>query len=441
MVDPKAYADVISRISQSRRWITILFTDIVDSTRHWAESGDLETRYRVEQHNQNLIPLVAAYDGELVKTIGDSIMASFADPENAVRAAIAMQHALHEVREKDPDFELKVRIGIHRGRAIVEEADVFGNTVNVAARIEAEAQGDEILISDSVAQSLDQERYYLSRRGSFIPRGKSNSVLLYRVSWWRSESLLTRVPSRRRSAGGLGRSVEMMLYPVCVAAALLAGAAELLPTLPSDLLRSRPGWLSLALNPSWTLENYPQPSLAVLLSLVVILAAPLLAASIRTFWLRGLRAGVAFVLGFALIQFAALSAPIYWPGQFRHTLQIEGLSLVELAEPDVIVRDRPSRDAASLVVLGPGHRLPLDQRALIRREGPWLRVALAPERFGWLPETAAGSGSGPRHRIVPARFRSVESRDLWALAWGATLSLAIFVRSARGDARHRSASV
>ncbi|MCH7866927.1 MAG: adenylate/guanylate cyclase domain-containing protein [Myxococcales bacterium] len=430
------YENATHRISQSRKWITILFTDIVDSTRHWQEMGDIETRYRIEQHNQNLLPLVGAHGGEVVKTIGDSIMASFSEPENAVRSAIAMQHALHEIREKDPDFQLKVRIGIHRGKALVEDDDVYGNTVNVAARVEDEAQGDEILISDSVVQYLDQERYFLSRRGSFTPRGKTNSILLYRVSWWRTESMLDCVP-KRHSGPRLRRLLELMFYPVCTATALLVGAAAIAPT----LLQSRPGWQSLVLNPQWAVENDPQSSLGAALLLVATLAAPLLIRAAREEWLLLLRGAVAFAAGFGMIQLVAYSTPIHWPGEFRHVLETAGQSLVEIREPDLVLHNTPSRDAPVVAVTFPGQRLPLAQTAKTRSAESWLRVAVAPGQFGWLAAEETGAGRAATHQIVPARYGVLEALDLYATLWGVVLSLAVFVRPRPGNARPRSASV
>ena len=413
-----------------------MFTDIVDSTRHWDEMGDIETRYRVQQHDQNLIPLVKAYHGEVVKTIGDSIMASFSEPENAVRSAIAMQHALHEIREKDPDFQLKVRIGIHRGKALVEHDDVYGNTVNVAARVEDEAQGDEILISDSVAQSLDQERYHLSRRGSFTPRGKTNSILLYRVSWWRTDSVLERVP-RRRTNKRIRRLCEMISYPVITAAALLAMGVVTGPM----LLASRPGWQSLLLNPQWSLENDSQTCLVAVLSLVGSLALPLLFRTSRSSWLGLLRCAVAFVAGFAMLKLAAYSAPIEWPGEFRHVLEIEEMSLVEVRKSGLVLRNTPSRDAPIVARTRPGQRLPLVQSAQTRTAGSWLRVAVSPGQFAWLPAADLAEGSAASHRVVPAQFRVLEALDLYAAGWGAALSLSVFVRTRRTNARPGSASV
>ncbi|MCP4037780.1 MAG: hypothetical protein GY733_12640 [bacterium] len=425
------YEDATSKFSHSRRWITILFTDIVDSTRHWHEMGDVETRYRIEQHNQNLIPIVVAYDGEVVKTIGDSIMASFEDPQNAVRAAIAMQHALHAVREKDPEFELKVRIGIHRGRAIVEDEDVFGNTVNVAARVEDQAQGDEILVSDSVAQYLDQERYYLSRRGSFTPRGKSNSILLYRVSWWRSESLLEKVPRSRRAVSiARVRRSELILCSLLASAGLLIAAVELLPA----ALGGRPGWLGLALNPVWTAMVYPGRVASGLVAVVAGLAAIGLW---RPGWVRFLRAAAVFFASFAAIQGAAVLVAIEWPGSFRHDLGVDELTLVTVEEPAVQLRTTPSRDAPAIAELTRGHRLPLDQRSQTRSQGAWLRVAVAPGRFGWLPE----AGGDARPQLGPARFRSIVARDLYACALATCLALGVFVRGHKGNAPRRLASV
>jgi hypothetical protein len=374
---------------------------------------------------------------EAVKTIGDSIMASFSEPENAVRSAIAMQHALHEIREKDPEFQLKVRIGIHRGKALVEQDDVYGNTVNVAARVEDEAQGDEILISDSVAQALDQERYHLSRRGSFTPRGKTNSILLYRVSWWRTDSVLERV-SRRRSGKRTRRLFELISYPIFTAAAVVGLVMETGPM----LLASRPGWQSLVLNPQWSLANASQTCLVAVLSLVASLAAPLLFRALRSPWLDLRRCAVAFAIGFAMLQLAAHSAPIHWPGEFRHVLELEERSLLEIRKSGLALRSTPSRDAPIVAQTLPGQRLPLlVKSAQTRTAGPCLRVAVSPGQFAWLPAGDPATASAAPHRVVPARFRVLEALDLYAAGWGAVLSLSVFVRSRRGNARSRSASV
>ncbi|NIT40519.1 MAG: hypothetical protein GTN46_03035, partial [Gammaproteobacteria bacterium] len=84
------------------------------------------------------------YRGRIVKHIGDSIMASFKSPKTALRAAIGIQQILEKRRNEDPAFQLRVRIGVHTGEALVEDSDIFGDAVNLAARVQNLAKGNEI---------------------------------------------------------------------------------------------------------------------------------------------------------------------------------------------------------------------------------------------------------------------------------------------------------
>jgi class 3 adenylate cyclase len=75
---------IVRQIHRSRRPVTILFTDIEDSTRYWDTYGDVKGRLMVDQHNRLTFPVVKRFGGRIIKTIGDAIMASFKDPEDAV---------------------------------------------------------------------------------------------------------------------------------------------------------------------------------------------------------------------------------------------------------------------------------------------------------------------------------------------------------------------
>jgi hypothetical protein len=218
---------------------------------------------------------------------------------------------------------------------------------------------------------------------------------------------------------------------------LIVSALELAPA----LLESRPGWQSIALNPSWTFENYREVCLTALGLLVLSLALPLFARATRLGWLRRLRVAVAFFAGFAMLQFAAQSVPIDWPGEFRHVLEVKGESLVEVRASELGLRRSPARDAPVVAQTRPGQGLPLVQSAQTKKAGPWLRVALVPGQYGWLPAEKPGAGGQGEIEIVPARFRVLEPLDLYAALWGALLSLAVWAGSRRGDARHRPASV
>ena len=103
----------------------------------------------VDRHNRLLFPMVQKFKGRIIKTIGDSIMAAFSKPEHALKAAVAMQQTMAMERQGDDTFNICIRIGIHTGDAIVEKEDVYGDIVNVAARVEKISKGDEILVSQA----------------------------------------------------------------------------------------------------------------------------------------------------------------------------------------------------------------------------------------------------------------------------------------------------
>ncbi|MEA3437098.1 MAG: adenylate/guanylate cyclase domain-containing protein, partial [Thermodesulfobacteriota bacterium] len=152
---------IIRQIKSTRKQITILFTDIEDSTRYWDTRGDIDGRLMVDYHNRLIFPVIKKFKGKIIKTIGDAIMASFRKPEQALKAAVGIQQMLQQTRSNDKSFGLKVRVGIHTGRAIVEHKDVFGDVVNVTARIEEIGQGNEILISENAAERIDKKAFSL----------------------------------------------------------------------------------------------------------------------------------------------------------------------------------------------------------------------------------------------------------------------------------------
>jgi class 3 adenylate cyclase len=87
---------LVNLIIKSQRSVTILFTDIVDSTHYWGRKGDVRGRLMVDQQNRLIFPVVKKFRGKVVKTIGDAVMATFTNRENAVRAAIGIQQVLSE---------------------------------------------------------------------------------------------------------------------------------------------------------------------------------------------------------------------------------------------------------------------------------------------------------------------------------------------------------
>jgi YD repeat-containing protein len=168
---------------QFRREVTVLFSDIQGSTAYFERRGDLSGRQMVQRHNDLLFPLITQQQGTVLKTIGDAIMASFADPARAVQAAIAIQRALHDHnRDQEAGEQIHIRIGLNSGRALVELQDAFGDVVNAAARVQACALPDQILISGATYRQLPAT-IPCRPVGAREVKGKSVPIELFEVCW------------------------------------------------------------------------------------------------------------------------------------------------------------------------------------------------------------------------------------------------------------------
>jgi class 3 adenylate cyclase len=135
------------------RSLAMLFTDLKSSTQMYERIGDLRALALVREHFEKLRRVVAAHEGAVVKTIGDAVMATFNEPSQAVAAAIEMHRVL---RTDDPD-PLQLKVGLHLGSCVAvdsnERLDFFGQTVNIAARVQALADGEELVLTEAVRVS------------------------------------------------------------------------------------------------------------------------------------------------------------------------------------------------------------------------------------------------------------------------------------------------
>lgn len=96
----KTKDSITRQIEKSKKDVTILFTDIERSTEFWDRHGDTAGRLMLDLHNKLMFPVIRSFKGTVTKTIGDSIMASFRKPEDAVRAAIGMQQILDKRKQE-----------------------------------------------------------------------------------------------------------------------------------------------------------------------------------------------------------------------------------------------------------------------------------------------------------------------------------------------------
>ncbi len=168
---------------------TLLFADICGSTGLFERYGD----FRARQIESRVLDLLAdqtvAHQGTVVKTIGDEIMSHFPDAAKGMSAACEMQQRIKD----DPilaDLSIAIRIGLHHGPVLVEKDDVFGDAVNVAARMVALAKADQIITTRETVNCLaaDFRRTTRSLGRSWV-RGKQNEMEIAEVIWYESGSL------------------------------------------------------------------------------------------------------------------------------------------------------------------------------------------------------------------------------------------------------------
>lgn len=184
-------ASALSQPSTARQQdqATLLFADICGSTSLFEKYGDLRARQIETQVLDLLATCTNAHQGTVIKTIGDEIMSRFPDAERGVSAACGMQQGIKD----DPvlaELSIAIRIGLHHGPVLVEKNDVFGDAVNVAARMVALAKADQIITTRETVSHLSAEsRQTIRGLGRSWVRGKQNEMEIAEVIWYESGSL------------------------------------------------------------------------------------------------------------------------------------------------------------------------------------------------------------------------------------------------------------
>ncbi len=167
--------------------LAILFADISGSTRMYELLGDASARAKVASCLRLLTGVVERRDGIVIKTIGDEVMCTFPSAESAVIGACEMQEVIEdEITEQTASgpISLAIRVGLHYGPAILEAGDVFGDAVNIAARLGAMAKAGQIITSQTTVDELSP---ILQANSRFIDRapvkGKKESMDIYEILW------------------------------------------------------------------------------------------------------------------------------------------------------------------------------------------------------------------------------------------------------------------
>jgi pimeloyl-ACP methyl ester carboxylesterase len=163
------------RVDADRVLATVLFTDLVDSTRHVAEAGDRRWRELLDAHDEIGMREVERYRGRRVKTIGDGMLAVFDGPARGVRCAEAVRDAIAELG-------VELRAGIHVGECELRGDDVGGLAVHIAARVAALAGPGEILVSRTLCDLVAGSGLHFAERGEHDLKGVPDRWALYAVT-------------------------------------------------------------------------------------------------------------------------------------------------------------------------------------------------------------------------------------------------------------------
>jgi class 3 adenylate cyclase len=170
--------------------LTFLFTDLKGSTALYERVGDLAAFDLVRAHFHALLDIIGSEKGAVVKTIGDAVMATFVRPEHALVAGLRMRAAMDKLNEVRGTRDLIVKIGIHEGPCLAvmlnERQDYFGQTVNIAARVQSLSTSQEIHITGpvidapGVATILEKEALKPIQKHAAL-RGIADKVLVYEI--------------------------------------------------------------------------------------------------------------------------------------------------------------------------------------------------------------------------------------------------------------------
>ena len=161
-------------INFDRALAAVLFTDIVGSTTQAADLGDSEWRKLLDSHDEVVRTLVEQHRGHLVKLTGDGVLARFDGPGRAIQCAFALRNALARIG-------VRIRAGLHTGEVELRGDDIGGIAVHIAERVQAFAEPDEVLVSETVPRLVTGSGIEFDDRGERELKGIPGTWRLYAV--------------------------------------------------------------------------------------------------------------------------------------------------------------------------------------------------------------------------------------------------------------------
>jgi class 3 adenylate cyclase len=164
------------------RNLTILLTDIKGFTDKTSQKSRAEIQQMLDRHKEIVLPILQGKGGKLVKTIGDAFLMTFESPTDAVLAGVQVQEALRQYNADKTHAEvIEIRIAINQGEVNLSDNDVFGEPVNITARIEAIAEANEVFFTDAVYLAMNKKEVPSSEVGLLQLKGIPEKVRVYKV--------------------------------------------------------------------------------------------------------------------------------------------------------------------------------------------------------------------------------------------------------------------
>lgn len=162
--------------------LTIMFTDMVGFTERTSRQSRDQNKRMLQQQDHLLLPVVARFGGRHIKSIGDAYLIAFRSPTDAVRCGMALHDALAEFNATHADSEqMHIRVAINVGEVRLEAKDIFGEPVNVAARVESITPPDEIYFTEAVYLAMNKAEVPCEALGSEKLKGIPEPIKLFRV--------------------------------------------------------------------------------------------------------------------------------------------------------------------------------------------------------------------------------------------------------------------
>lgn len=221
----KARAEIDEQLRRHKNAMTVLFTDVVGSTSYFERNGDTAGLVMIHRHDELAAKAIEQHGGKVVKTIGDSAMAEFPDAASAVRAAVEIEREFLKFNKTLPENQrVEVRIAVHTGVGFRKGNDLFGDVVNVTARIVKRTAPAQILISrptyECISKLSDLNCRWLNK---LTIDGRAEKEDIFEVMWTSTEAYrevqdrvtsTSHIPQRYEVVSQIGSGGNGIVYKV-----------------------------------------------------------------------------------------------------------------------------------------------------------------------------------------------------------------------------------